>query len=180
MVNDKSIREGPTQASVYLAYLASASTGAHFSMAAAATGATPATARKILFTTSSTLLSSSFARSRRGLSCSAAAIDAPRIAQQPPDLVRWVQREGGFVHPALRVANHQEHGLGVSAGAADGDIPPGELLIALPGRLPLRLRRPTGTADDVLVQLAKQVPGKAFSEHSREKDPIDVCWCCEF
>ncbi|GJN22188.1 hypothetical protein PR202_gb09734 [Eleusine coracana subsp. coracana] len=133
-------------------------------MAAAATGATPATARKTLFTTTSTLLSSSLARTQRKLSCSAATADAPRIAPHPPDLVRWVQREGGFIHPALCVANHQEYGLGVSTGAIEGDIPPGELLIALPGRLPLRLRRPTSAADDVLLQLAKQVRGKALPD----------------
>jgi hypothetical protein len=62
------------------------------------------------------------------------------------------------VHPALRVVDHPEHGLGVSAAAAEGDIPPGDVLIALPGRLPLRLRRPAGAADAVLVQLADQVP----------------------
>lgn len=63
------------------------------------------------------------------------------------------------MHPALRVVDHPEHGLGVSAAAAEGDIPPGDVLIALPGRLPLRLRRPAGAADAVLVQLADQVPG---------------------
>jgi hypothetical protein len=93
-------------------------------MAAAAAGATPATARKTLFTTTVTLLSSSLTHSSgngsrsRSLSCSAASAAAPRLAPQPPDLVRWVQREGGFVHPALRVANHPEHGLGVSAAAS--------------------------------------------------------------
>lgn len=135
-------------------------------MAAAAAGATPATARKTLFATTVTLLSSSLTRSssRRSLSCCAAPAPAPRLAQQPPDLVRWVQREGGFVHPVLRVANHPEHGLGVSAAAADGAIPLGDVLIALPGRLPLRLHRPTGAADDVLVQLAQQVPGNVLSE----------------
>lgn len=132
--------------------------------AAAAAGATPATARKALLTTTATLLSSSVARSRRSLSCSAAAASAaPRIAPQPPDLLRWVQREGGFVHPALRVVDHPEHGLGVSAAAAEGDIPPGDVLIALPGRLPLRLRRPAGAADAVLVQLADQVPEELWA-----------------
>ncbi|XP_052142793.1 uncharacterized protein LOC127762347 isoform X2 [Oryza glaberrima] len=132
--------------------------------AAAAAGATPATARKALLTTTATLLSSSLARSRRSLSCSAAAASAaPRIAPQPPDLLRWVQREGGFVHPALRVVDHPEHGLGVSAAAAEGDIPPGDVLIALPGRLPLRLRRPAGAADAVLVQLAEQVPEELWA-----------------
>ncbi|EEE57758.1 hypothetical protein OsJ_08284 [Oryza sativa Japonica Group] len=132
--------------------------------AAAAAGATPATARKALLTTTATLLSSSLARSRRSLSCSAAAASAaPRIAPQPPDLLRWVQREGGFVHPALRVVDHPEHGLGVSAAAAEGDIPPGDVLIALPGRLPLRLRRPAGAADAVLVQLADQVPEELWA-----------------
>jgi hypothetical protein len=133
-------------------------------MAAAVAGATPATARKTLFTTTATLLSSSLKRGSRGLSCSAAAAAAPRLAPQPPDLVRWLQREGGFVHPALRVTDHPEHGLGVSAAAADGDIPPGDVLITLPGRLPLRLRHPTGAADDLLVQLAQQVPGNGLSD----------------
>jgi hypothetical protein len=140
-------------------------------MAAAAAGFTPATARKALFTTTVTLLSSSLSRRAssirsRNLSCSAAFTAATRLAPQPPDLVRWVQREGGFVHRALRVANHPEHGLGISASsaAAYGDIPIGDVLIALPSQLPLRLRRPTSAADDVLVQLAQQVPGNVLSD----------------
>uniref|UniRef100_A0ACD5Z548 Uncharacterized protein n=1 Tax=Avena sativa TaxID=4498 RepID=A0ACD5Z548_AVESA len=132
-------------------------------MAAAAAGATPATARKALLSTTSTLLSSSLARSRRSLSCAAASATAPRIAQQPPDLFRWVQREGGFVHPALRVADHPEYGLGVSATVADGVIPPGAVLIDLPGRIPLRLRRPVDAADAVLMQLADQVPEELWA-----------------
>lgn len=63
------------------------------------------------------------------------------------------------MHPALRVADHPEYGLGVSAMAANGVIPPGAVLIDLPGRIPLRLRRPAGAADAVLMQLADQVPG---------------------
>uniref|UniRef100_A0A453PIA7 Rubisco LSMT substrate-binding domain-containing protein n=3 Tax=Aegilops tauschii subsp. strangulata TaxID=200361 RepID=A0A453PIA7_AEGTS len=133
-------------------------------MAAAAAGATPATARKALASTTSALLSSSPALRRRSLSCSAAsAATAPRIAQQPPDLLRWVQREGGFVHPALRVADHLEYGLGVSATAADGIIPPGAVLIDLPGRIPLRLRRPADAADALLMQLADRVPEELWS-----------------
>ncbi|KAF7090897.1 hypothetical protein CFC21_093576 [Triticum aestivum] len=133
-------------------------------MAAAAAGATPATARKALASTTSALLSSSPALRRRSLSCSAAsAATAPRIAQQPPDLLRWVQREGGFVHPALRVADHPEYGLGVSATAADGIIPPGAVLIDLPGRIPLRLRRPADAADALLMQLADRVPEELWS-----------------
>ncbi|XBI48348.1 hypothetical protein VPH35_112113 [Triticum aestivum] len=133
-------------------------------MAAAAAGATPATARKALASTTSALLSSSPALRRRSLSCSAAsAATAPRIAQQPPDLLRWVQREGGFVHPALRVADHPEYGLGVSATAADGVIPPGAVLIDLPGRIPLRLRHPADAADAVLMQLADRVPEELWS-----------------
>uniref|UniRef100_A0A453PID1 Uncharacterized protein n=1 Tax=Aegilops tauschii subsp. strangulata TaxID=200361 RepID=A0A453PID1_AEGTS len=135
-------------------------------MAAAAAGATPATARKALASTTSALLSSSPALRRRSLSCSAAsAATAPRIAQQPPDLLRWVQREGGFVHPALRVADHLEYGLGVSATAADGIIPPGAVLIDLPGRIPLRLRRPADAADALLMQLADRVPGIGPSDY---------------
>ncbi|KAG8059524.1 hypothetical protein GUJ93_ZPchr0002g25497 [Zizania palustris] len=131
--------------------------------AAAAAGATPGMARKALFSTTTTFLSSSLSRSRRGLSCSASTAAAPRIAQRPPDLLRWVQREGGFVHPALRVVDHPEHGLGVSAAATEGDIPPGDVLIALPGRLPLRLRRPAGAEDAVLMQLADQVPEELWA-----------------
>lgn len=62
------------------------------------------------------------------------------------------------MHPALRVSDHPEYGLGVSATAADGVIPPGAVLIDLPGRIPLRLRRPADAADAVLMQLADQVP----------------------
>jgi hypothetical protein len=67
------------------------------------------------------------------------------------------------VHPALCVADHPEYGLGVSATAADGVIPPGAVLIDLPGRIPLRLRRPADAADAVLMQLADQVPGNGSS-----------------
>nr|BAK03360.1 predicted protein [Hordeum vulgare subsp. vulgare] len=151
-------------------------------MAAAAAGVTPATARKVLASTTSALLSSSPALRRRSLSCSAAsAATAPRIAQQPPDLLRWVQREGGFVHPALRVSDHPEYGLGVSATAADGAIPPGAVLIDLPGRIPLRLRRPADAADAVLMQLADQVPEELWAMRLglrllQERTKFDSFW----
>ncbi|KAI4967956.1 hypothetical protein ZWY2020_008672 [Hordeum vulgare] len=151
-------------------------------MAAAAAGVTPATARKVLASTTSALLSSSPALRRRSLSCSAAsAATAPRIAQQPPDLLRWVQREGGFVHPALRVSDHPEYGLGVSATAADGVIPPGAVLIDLPGRIPLRLRRPADAADAVLMQLADQVPEELWAMRLglrllQERTKFDSFW----
>ncbi|KAI4981786.1 hypothetical protein ZWY2020_022278 [Hordeum vulgare] len=120
-------------------------------------GVTPTTARKVLASTPSALLSSSPALRRRSLSCSAAsAATAPRIAQQPPDLLR------------------------VSA-TADSVIPPGAVLIDLPGRIPLRLRRPADAADAVLMQLADQVPEELWAMRLglrllQERTKFDSFW----
>nr|GMD18437.1 histone-lysine N-methyltransferase setd3 [Ipomoea batatas] len=75
------------------------------------------------------------------------------LAPQPPDLIKWVKREGGFVHPSVKIAISEPYGLGV---VASDDIPKGSDLIALPEHLPLQFG-PVG-ADSPMAKLALQVP----------------------
>ncbi|CAA6659381.1 unnamed protein product [Spirodela intermedia] len=125
-----------------------------------------ATASKLLLTATADFLSSSTCslRHRRALAVSASRY--PRIAPFPQDLVGWVKREGGFVHPKLKIADGGEYGLTL---VASEDIPRGSRLVALPERLTLRLRwsqdddcadRP----DSPLSQLVKRVPGTVGNE----------------
>ncbi|RZS22170.1 hypothetical protein BHM03_00054915 [Ensete ventricosum] len=101
---------------------------------------------------------------RRPLTCraTASAATASRLVPHPSDLIRWVRREGGFVHPNLRIADGGPYGLGV---VATNDIPPGSELIALPSHLLLRFDRSSesdGGCDgphSTLVDLARRVPG---------------------
>ncbi|XP_020584435.1 histone-lysine N-methyltransferase setd3 isoform X2 [Phalaenopsis equestris] len=72
---------------------------------------------------------------RRSLTCSASS---SRVVLHPPDLVQWIRREGGFVHPMLRITNQGSDGLGVSSLSK---IPAGTDLITLPGHIPLRFQR---------------------------------------
>nr|XP_010906939.1 actin-histidine N-methyltransferase isoform X1 [Elaeis guineensis] len=105
---------------------------------------------------------------RRPLTCSApaTAVAAARIVPHPPDLVRWVRREGGLVHPKLKIADHPSHGLGV---VATEEIPQGSELVVLPSHLPLRFRRDPESdgggegADSVLNQLARRVPEELWA-----------------
>lgn len=124
-----------------------------------------ATASKVLLTATADFLSSSSCSlsHRRALTVSASLY--PRIAPFPQDLVGWVKREGGFVHPKLRIADRGEYGLTL---VASEDIPRGSRLVALPERLTLRLRwsqdgdgadRP----DSPLSQLVHRVPGDFLS-----------------
>lgn len=98
---------------------------------------------------------------RRRLMCRAAA---SRLVPDPPDLVRWVRLEGGFVHPNITVADRGPYGLGV---VATGDIQPGSELIALPSHLPLFFERcprnDDGGAHSTLMQLALRIPGTEVS-----------------
>lgn len=91
----------------------------------------------------------------RPLTC--AAVYSSRLAPQPPDLIKWVKREGGFVHPSVKIAISEPYGLGV---VASDDIPKGSDLIALPEHLPLQFG-PVG-ADSPMAKLAQQVPGIFF------------------
>ncbi|CAA7395689.1 unnamed protein product [Spirodela intermedia] len=124
-----------------------------------------ATASKLLLTATADFLSSSTCslRHRRALTVSASRY--PRIAPFPQDLVGWVKREGGFVHPKLKIADGGEYGLTL---VASEDIPRGSRLVALPERLTLRLRwsqdddcadRP----DSPLSQLVKRVPEELWA-----------------
>ncbi|XP_073010064.1 uncharacterized protein [Typha latifolia] len=114
---------------------------------------TSAAASKILLSSTLSL------NHRRALTCSAS-----RLVPHPPDLMRWVKREGGFVHPGLKIADHTSHGLGVVAADA---ITTGSDLIVLPNHLPLRFHPSTGNGNDgahsALVQLATRVPEELWA-----------------
>ncbi|KAM0952759.1 putative [histone H3]-lysine(4) N-trimethyltransferase chromatin remodeling SET family [Dioscorea sansibarensis] len=92
----------------------------------------------------------------RTITCSAA-----RIAPQPPDLIRWVRREGGFVNPKLKISDMGAHGLCV---VASEDIPEGSDLIALPSHLPLRFKKsPESDGDSTLFELALRIPEELWA-----------------
>lgn len=83
-----------------------------------------------------------------------------RLVPHPPDLIKWVRTEGGFVHQALKIAQDGDTGLGL---LSSDHIPKGSELIVLPHNLPLRFDSPepgnSDEADSVLINLARQVPG---------------------
>lgn len=88
---------------------------------------------------------------------SASASGPARLVPHPPDLIKWVRREGGFVHPAVKIAEDGTTGLGLAASA---EIPKGSDLIALPDHVPLRFESDVGDGlDSVLANLAHRVPG---------------------
>ncbi|KAK3222229.1 hypothetical protein Dsin_009254 [Dipteronia sinensis] len=85
-----------------------------------------------------------------------------RLVRHPPDLLKWVKREGGFVHQALKISPQQQddntYGLGL---VASQDIPKGSLLISLPHHIPLKCD--ADAADSVLLNLARQVPEELWA-----------------
>ncbi|KAL9453473.1 hypothetical protein AB3S75_009139 [Citrus x aurantiifolia] len=87
-----------------------------------------------------------------------------RLVPHPPDLVKWVKKEGGFVHQAVKIfpqEDNETYGLGL---VASQDIPKGSLLIALPDHIPLNFESDAGDgADSVLVDLASQVPEELWA-----------------
>ncbi|OUZ99390.1 SET domain [Macleaya cordata] len=87
-----------------------------------------------------------------------------RLVSNPPDLIRWVRREGGFVHQGLKIADDGSNGLGL---VASEEIQKGSDLIALPSHLPLRFRSVDSDDEDglesVLIQLARQVPEELWA-----------------
>lgn len=100
----------------------------------------------------------------RALTCaataSASASYPARLVPHPPDLIKWIRREGGFVHPAVKIAQDDSTGLGLVASA---EIPKGSDLIALPDHLPLRFKSDgVDGLDSVLANLVHQVPGMNF------------------
>ncbi|KAH9794553.1 SET domain-containing protein [Citrus sinensis] len=87
-----------------------------------------------------------------------------RLVPHPPDLVKWIKKEGGFVHQAVKIfpqEDNETYGLGL---VASQDIPKGSLLIALPDHIPLKFESDAGDgADSVLVDLASQVPEELWA-----------------
>ncbi|XP_057478778.1 uncharacterized protein LOC130766095 [Actinidia eriantha] len=101
----------------------------------------------------------------RPLTCAAAAATSsspcPSLrVPHSPDLIKWVRREGGFVHQAVKIAQVDPYGLGL---VSSEEIPNVSDLIALPHHVPLKfgyLESDSGDgAYSVLVNLARQVPG---------------------
>ncbi|KAK6931633.1 Rubisco LSMT, substrate-binding domain [Dillenia turbinata] len=89
---------------------------------------------------------------------------AQRLVPHPPDLIKWVKSEGGFVHPALRIAQSNDS-LGLDLVSSE-DIAKGSDLIALPHHIPLRFG--SGDADrshsySVLLDLARRVPDELWA-----------------
>ncbi|KAL3510476.1 hypothetical protein ACH5RR_029877 [Cinchona calisaya] len=104
----------------------------------------------------------------RPLTCAAAVgggggMHPGRLVPQPPDLIKWVKREGGFVHKAVKIAQ-QLDGLGLMATE---EIPEGSDLIILPDHIPLKFW--TSQADSEsgshssLVKLAQHVPEELWA-----------------
>ncbi|KAK3035599.1 hypothetical protein RJ639_033191 [Escallonia herrerae] len=94
----------------------------------------------------------------RRLACSASPTSPyrARLAPRPPDLVKWVRAEGGFVHQSITIAQVDPCGLGL---VATEEIPKGSDLIALPDHLPLRFDSNGARDSAVLASLVGQVPG---------------------
>ncbi|KAM7255189.1 hypothetical protein ACFE04_020430 [Oxalis oulophora] len=80
-----------------------------------------------------------------------------RVVPHPPDLVKWVKQQGGFVHQAVKITTLDDNnkGLGLGLGlVAFEDIPKGSDLIVLPNHIPLKF----DANDAVLLHLATKVP----------------------
>lgn len=98
------------------------------------------------------LMSSSLSHVRP-LTCASSS----RIAPHPHDLIKWVTREGGFVHRAVKIAQlDSSNGLGL---VSKEDIPIGTDLIALPQHIPLHFNH-DDNSHSLLLQLTSHVPGK--------------------
>ncbi|KAL7149527.1 hypothetical protein ABFS83_05G046900 [Erythranthe nasuta] len=106
----------------------------------------------------------------RPIACAAASafINPSRLASQPPDLIKWVRREGGFVHHSIKIAYLEEDkpngsgsGLGLGLVATD-DIPKGSDLITLPDHIPLRFESKDGEPS-TLTDLARHIPEELWA-----------------
>ncbi|XP_021293279.1 histone-lysine N-methyltransferase setd3 isoform X1 [Herrania umbratica] len=97
----------------------------------------------------------------RPLTCAAAASYPTRLVPHPPDLVKWVKKEGGFVHEAVKIAQDTTFGLGL---VASGEIPKGSDLIVLPDHVPLKFHSDRqDVAGSVLLHLSHQVPEELWA-----------------
>jgi hypothetical protein len=92
----------------------------------------------------------------RPLTC-ASSSSLSRIAPHPHDLIKWITREGGFVHRAVKIAQFDSsNGLGL---VAKEQIPIGTDLIVLPQHIPLHFTSHHNDSDSLLLQLSSNVPG---------------------
>ncbi|XP_058078500.1 uncharacterized protein LOC131226792 [Magnolia sinica] len=99
----------------------------------------------------------------RPLTCAASSPPYPtRLASHPPDLIRWVRREGGVVHKGLKIADVPSLGLGL---VASQEISKGSELIALPNHLPLSFRDSPDAngSDGALIEIASCVPEELWA-----------------
>ncbi|KAF3432118.1 hypothetical protein FNV43_RR26857 [Rhamnella rubrinervis] len=114
--------------------------------------------------TASKMLMASMTHFRPLTSAANSASYHSRLVPHPPDLIKWVRREGGFVHQAVKIAQDTTNGLGLLASE---EIPKGTDLISLPDHLPLRFAPLESDGGDglhsVLVNLARQVPEELWS-----------------
>ncbi|TYJ05445.1 hypothetical protein E1A91_A12G165000v1 [Gossypium mustelinum] len=99
----------------------------------------------------------------RPLTCAAAvsATNPARLVPHPPDLLKWIKREGGFVHEAVTITQDTTYGLGL---VASGGIPKGSDLIVLPEHFPLKFQSDKDDeADSVLLPLSNRVPEELWA-----------------
>ncbi|KAK1387056.1 histone-lysine N-methyltransferase setd3 [Heracleum sosnowskyi] len=102
----------------------------------------------------------------RQLSCTASTTSSypQRLEPNPPDLINWVKKQGGFVHPSVRISVNGQFGLGL---VASDDIASGSYLIGLPDHVPLRFGLSDGDCgadgDSVLVNVARKVPEELWA-----------------
>ncbi|KAL5052501.1 hypothetical protein RYX36_033183 [Vicia faba] len=89
-----------------------------------------------------------------------------RLVSHPHDLVKWVTREGGFVHRAVKIAQLDSGGLGLGLVAKE-EIPIGSELIVLPQHLPLHFTSFHQDSNDdensLLLQLSSHVPDELWA-----------------
>ncbi|KFK44512.1 hypothetical protein AALP_AA1G266300 [Arabis alpina] len=112
----------------------------------------------------------------RPFSCLAAS----RLAPHPPDLIRWIKREGGFVHHSVKLSHHTP--LGLTLISTDL-IPHGTNLISLPPHLPLRFQshNDTSSSSSLLSALARRVPEELWAMKLglrllQERANVDSFW----
>lgn len=103
---------------------------------------------------------------QRPLTCVASVSTSypTRLVPQPPDLIKWVRKQGGFVHKAVKIAQYDSNGLGLMASE---EIPRGSDLIVLPHHVPLKFGSLESNHEDdldsVLVNLARHVPEELWA-----------------
>ncbi|MBA0563274.1 hypothetical protein Golob_008262 [Gossypium lobatum] len=99
----------------------------------------------------------------RPLTCAASvsASNPARLVPHPPDLLKWIKREGGFVHEAVTITQDTTYGLGL---VASGGIPKGSDLIVLPEHVPLKFQSDKDDeADSVSLHLSNRVPEELWA-----------------